>query len=246
MRSVIKKQNRRNQLKNNSKLFLQLGIILALIIVYTVFEMKFTKNIFEIPINKTSNDEPISYVMPTFEIEKVKIPKKKIKQNQLPKPIDKIIIDDDNETNDYIYKLDPKVQIISLDSIIEITEPNEYPDEIVNFIIIEQAPIYPGCTGKNEEELKKCFNKKIAKFINKKFDTSLASELGLFGKQRILVLFEIDKKGNIINIQSKASHKRLEKEAIKITKKLPKMTPGKQRGRPVGVKYTLPIAFYIE
>jgi len=246
MKSVNKKQNRTDQLKTNSKLFLQLGIILSLIIVYTVFEIKFTKNIFKIPINNISVDKPVTFVMPLFEIEKVKIPKNKPNKTQLPKPIDKIIIDDNNSPNRDIYKPNPKMQISSLDSIVEIIEPTYIPDEKVNFIIVEQAPIFPGCNGKDEEELKKCFNKKIAKFINKKFNTNLASNLGLFGKQRILVLFEIDKDGNIVNIQSKAAHKSLEKEAIEVTKKLPKMIPGKQRGRSVSVKYTLPIALYIE
>ncbi|WP_457610622.1 energy transducer TonB, partial [Lutibacter sp.] len=41
-------------------------------------------------------------------------------------------------------------------------------------------------------------------------------------------------------------HKRLQAEAIRVIKLLPKMIPGKQRGRPVGVKYSLPIAFKVE
>ena len=56
---------------------------------------------------------------------------------------------------------------------------------------------------------------------------------------------EIDKNGEIINIRAKAPHKRLEKEAIKVVNKLPKMEPGKQRNRNIGVKYTLPIVFEV-
>jgi protein TonB len=38
----------------------------------------------------------------------------------------------------------------------------------------------------------------------------------------------------------------LQKEATRIIKKLPKMKPGKQRGKAVGVKYTLPMRIDVE
>ena len=59
-------------------------------------------------------------------------------------------------------------------------------------------------------------------------------------------MFKIDKNGNITNVQARAPHNRLRDEAIRVIKLLPKMIPGKQRGRPVGVKYSLPIAFKVE
>jgi len=45
---------------------------------------------------------------------------------------------------------------------------------------------------------------------------------------------------------ARGPHARLEKEAIRVVELLPDMTPGKQRGRPVGVKYTLPITLVVE
>jgi len=110
-------------------------------------------------------------------------------------------------------------------------------------VLVEQAPRYPGCTEKSEKDYKKCFNEKIKRFISKKFNTNI--DIDLSGKQKIYVLFEIDKNGDITNINAKATHKRLEKEAIKVINKLPKMIPGKQRNRNVGVKYTLPIVFEV-
>ena len=75
----------------------------------------------------------------------------------------------------------------------------------------------------------------------------LANELGLTpGKQRINVMFKIDKTGNITDIQARAPHKRLEAEAIRVVSLLPQMTPGKQRGRAVPVKYSLPITFLVQ
>ena len=59
-------------------------------------------------------------------------------------------------------------------------------------------------------------------------------------------MFKIDKTGAITDVMARAPHNRLRDEAIRVVKSLPHMTPGKQRGRPVGVKYSLPIAFKVE
>ena len=87
---------------------------------------------------------------------------------------------------------------------------------------------------------------KISEFINKKFDTNLASDLGLEGRQRIAVQFKIDKSGRVVDVRARAPHPRLEREAMDVVQSLPNMTPGKQRGKPVGVLYSLPIVFDIQ
>jgi len=56
----------------------------------------------------------------------------------------------------------------------------------------------------------------------------------------------IDTTGNITNIKIRGPHPALEKEAMRILKSLPQMTPGKQRGRNIAVSITLPIAFRLE
>lgn len=108
-------------------------------------------------------------------------------------------------------------------------------------------PIYPGCeSAQGNAAKKKCMSEKVQKFVIKKFDTGLAGDLGLEGRQRISVQFKIDKNGNITNVLARAPHPRLEKEAKDVINALPKMTPGKQRGKPVGVLYSLPIVFAVE
>ena len=56
--------------------------------------------------------------------------------------------------------------------------------------------------------------------------------------------FVIERDGSITNIEVlKSPDRNLEKEAIRIINKLPKMIPGKQRGRPVRVPFSIPIKF---
>ena len=74
----------------------------------------------------------------------------------------------------------------------------------------------------------------------------MASDLGLDGRQRIAVQFKIDKNGRVVDVRARAPHPRLEKEAVEVVQSLPNMTPGKQRGKPVGVLYSLPILFDIQ
>jgi protein TonB len=66
------------------------------------------------------------------------------------------------------------------------------------------------------------------------------------GKKRVYVQFKISKTGDIVDVRARGPHARLEKEAVRVVELLPKMEPGKQRGRPVGVKYTLPITLLVE
>jgi len=112
--------------------------------------------------------------------------------------------------------------------------------------LIENVPIYSGCENvlgfKNQ---KKCMSDKIAQHVSKKFNTNLAVTLGLDGKQHIAVIFKIDKQGDVVGIRSRAPHKMLQLEAIRVIKSLPKMKPGMQRGKPVSVPYSLPIIFMV-
>ena len=120
-------------------------------------------------------------------------------------------------------------------------------DVLVPFAFIENAPLFPGCEKKKDNAAKKkCMSDKITKIVQRKFNVDLAADLGLTGKQRISVVFKIDKKGDVIDVRSRAPHPRLGKEAARVINLLPKMKPGKQRGQPVTVSYTLPIIFQVQ
>jgi len=128
--------------------------------------------------------------------------------------------------------------------IIEITDdsiPKDLP-----FAIIENVPVYPGCTGEDNALLKKCMSDNIAAFVGTHFNIKKASKGLASGKHNVFVNFKIDKEGFVTNIKSRGPNRKLEKEAIRVMKKLPRLQPGKQKGKNVGVLYSLPITFYIE
>ncbi|MGB3149930.1 MAG: energy transducer TonB, partial [Maribacter sp.] len=72
----------------------------------------------------------------------------------------------------------------------------------------------------------------------------IAQEMGVQG--RVSVMFVIQKDGSIGNVRMRGPDKNLEKEAERIIGKLPKMTPGKQRGRAVRVPFSIPITFKLQ
>jgi len=242
-----KKQHRFDKLQKSSILFTQLGLVLALLIVYLGLEYTTVKEITLPPV--IVPDDEIAIV--DYDIDRVYVKKKNtVKKKPVVKiltPITDIIpVPDDTPIETVV--LDPP---IDPDTPVVYTSLPEAPDEIDNgeplpFRVIEEAPIYPGCEGLDSLASKQCFTKKISKFVNKKFNAGLAEGLNLFGKQRISVEFTVDKTGTVTDILVRAPHKSLEKEAIRVIQKLPQMTPGKQRKRPVGVKYKLPIVFSIK
>ncbi|NJW54918.1 energy transducer TonB, partial [Salinimicrobium oceani] len=93
---------------------------------------------------------------------------------------------------------------------------------------------------------KSCMSEKIQQFVDKRFNTGLGSDLGLSGINRIYVQFRIEKNGNVTVLGARAPHPRLQQEAERVVNMLPKMQPGKQRGQPVGVLYSLPIVFKVQ
>ena len=119
-----------------------------------------------------------------------------------------------------------------------IDEPEEIP-----FSVIEDVPVFPG--GKGASDKRACFQEKMQKHIRKNFRyPELAQEMGLQG--RVNVGFTIQKDGQIGEIWMRGPHKLLEGEAQRIISRLPKMTPGKQRGTAVKVPFAIPITFKLQ
>lgn len=243
-------------LQKSSVIFMQLGLILSLFVVYLTLEHKSfykVKPIAEVVIE--DNDSPIIPPKIIYEKPKPIVNKKiekvvqKVVQVQKPSSDFEVVKDTKKEIEEAVLTTtdddqDDVVKITSND--IQEVDNGETTDEIIPFFIIEIAPAFPSCKG-SESEKKICFNEKMRKHINRKFNTDIARDLGLSpGKKRINVQFIIDKTGNITNIKVKAPHKRLEKEAKRIINLLPQMIPATQRLKHVKVRYNLPIIFNVE
>lgn len=132
------------------------------------------------------------------------------------------------------------------ETVIEVTE-SEMENADVPFAVIENVPVYPGCNGNSNVELKKCMSDNIAAFVNKNFDMKKIDALNLPPKiYRSAVQFKIDKEGNVVDVRARADIPEIENEAVRVISNLPQMKPGKQRGKEVGVLYSLPIIFKVE
>ena len=132
-------------------------------------------------------------------------------------------------------------RVVSVDDVAveEVEEDIEVP-----FSVIEKVPQFPGCTG-NNAELKACFQRKMQEHLQKHFSyPAAAADLNIQGK--VFVFFLIDKNGEVTKIKSRGPDNLLEKEAERIIGLLPKMEPGKQRNKNVGVPYSIPINFKLQ
>jgi len=236
------KKNPKANLENYSKLFLQLGLVLALLIIYLGIEYKtFDRDISD--LGDANYQEEIEEDIPITErVEQIKPP-----PPPPPAPEKIEVVEDEKEVEETVLEStetdeDEAVEVEEIEEVVE----EEVVEEDVPFAIIEDAPVFPGCKGSKAEK-KKCLQEKIRKHVTKKYNVELANELGLDpGKKKVYVLFKISKTGAITDVRARGPHKRLESEASRVVKLLPKMIPGKQRGRAVGVKYTLPITLLVE
>lgn len=130
---------------------------------------------------------------------------------------------------------------------VSFAQESEVEKADVAFAIIENVPVYPGCTQNGNEELKKCMSDKISEFVNLHFDMKKIEAMDLPPKiYRSSVKFKIDKQGNIVDVHARADYPEIENEAVRVVSDLPQMIPGNHRGKEVGVLYSLPIIFKIE
>ena len=236
------------QLEKFSNIFMQLGFVLTLFVVYVTLEYQTevkSLGVLDAPISIDRTYIPFEQDI-LFTREPLVIP-----EIEIPKP-DTFILDapiDKGLVETILFK-EPKEEapiIINAGIITAVPDPEPEPENDVPFMMIEDAPIFKGCEGLSKEENKVCFEMKIKKFVQKNFDTELAQEIGLHsGKHKIYTQFIIDKTGEIIHIRIRAPHVKLKKEVLRIINKMPNFIPGKQRNIPVKVKYVLPITFSIK
>lgn len=236
------KKNPKSNLENFSKIFMQIGLVLALFITYAAIEQKtYDKTYGDLGLvnmnQELEEDIPIT--------ERVEPVKPKTPPPPTPEKIE--VVEDEKEIEETVIESTEtdETEKVVVEEIVEVAEVEEVIED-VSFMIIENVPVFPGCTG-NNNELKDCFSDKVQKHFSRKFDAELPNELGLSpGKKKVYISFKIDKNGNIVDIQTRAPHPRIKSEVISVMQQLPKMKPGRQRGKPVGVKYSIPFTLIVE
>ena len=122
---------------------------------------------------------------------------------------------------------------------------NDTKEEIVPFAIIEDVPVFPGCEEIERKERFNCFQTKINNHIKSNFiypKKALKRKI----EGRVSVHYTINEEGIIEDIQTKGGDPILQTEALRIMLLLPKMEPGKLRGRPVKCKHVVPITFKLQ
>jgi bla regulator protein BlaR1 len=116
-------------------------------------------------------------------------------------------------------------------------------DGSVNFMRIETAPTFPGCSTGDKD----CFSKMVQKHFSRNFDAKLPNSLGLSaGKKRVFIGFKVAVNGDIVDVQARAPHIKIKEEVIRVMRSLPKMMPGKQDGKNVVVNYNIPFTLMVD
>ncbi len=231
------KKNPKVDIGKNSSLYFALGMALMMFLSYSTINYKvYDKS--SLNLDKVNMDALDEEEVPITE---------QVQPPPPPPPAPEVIeiVEDEEEVEETVIESTETDQEEEID--IEDLDVEEVEEDVeVPFAVIENVPVFPGCERGNNAKKRKCMSEKIAKFVQRKFNTELAGDLGLSGRQRISVIFKIDKSGNVTGVRARAPHPRLEKEAQRVINLLPKMQPGKQRGKAVIVPYSLPIIFQVQ
>ncbi len=240
------KKNPKLNLNKWSGIFFQAGLALMLLISWQAMELE-SSNKSGISADLLSIESELEEEIPITEALNTPPPPPPPPPAVVQQEI--TIVEDDLEIEETVIESTETDQNEAILDVADVEDVDIEEEEVVNipFAVIEEVPIYPGCEDlKDKASKKKCLSDNVMKYLQQCFNTELASELGLEGRQRIAVQFKIDKNGNVADVRARAPHPMLEAEAVRVIASLPKMIPGMQRGKPVGVLYSLPILFKVE
>ena len=222
------KKNPKVDLENKKGLFLEIGLILALLFVFVAFEYKsYDKQ--TIDLSARAVEDITEEIIPITE-QKVKPP-----PPPPPKQVTQIkIVEDDVEVDE-----DIEIDVDADDETIfeEYIAPEEDEEEVLEteiFTVVESMPEFPGGMG----ELMKYLAKNI------KYPP-LAKESGIQG--RVFINFVVEPTGAISNVKVlRGIGGGCDEEAVRVVASMPKWKPGKQRGKSVRVSYNLPVKFTLQ
>jgi protein TonB len=226
------KKTPKADLENKRNVFLWIGVVLALGITLLAFEWT----------SKPSKADSLgSMQAQAVEEEIIPITREQEVKPPPPPPPPKVIevlniVDDDVEIEDELEIEDTEADdqtVIDVAPVVVAREEEEEEGAEV-FFIVEEMPEFPG----GEPALRKWLATQIKYPV-------IAQENGIQGK--VYVTFVVGKDGSISNATiARGVDPSLDKEALRVVNNLPKWKPGKQRGKPVNVSYTVPINFVLQ
>ena len=116
----------------------------------------------------------------------------------------------------------------------------------VSFNTVEEIPQFVNCKGGSLDK-EACFNYEMRNHIMMNLTYPEEAYLEEI-EGDVWVSFVINEKGEVENIQTigPKNGELLEKEAVRIVKKLPKFIPGKHKGKLTNVVYTFPVNYRLQ
>lgn len=222
------KKSKSANLERGKGTWVLMGLVAVLAILYVAFE--WTQH------EKKFNDEILNAGDITLEEEVIPItmPEKKT----VPPPPQAVtqaevlnIVEDDADIEETtLVSAEDQTEYVEIsDDVPIVVEDIEEEQQI--FQVVENMPEFPGGTAALMAYLRK----------NIKYPT-ICQEQGIQG--RVVVQFVVNKDGSIVDPEViKPVNPYLDKEALRVISTMPKWKPGEQRGKPVRVKFTVPVQF---
>lgn len=223
------KKSEKASLENKRLLFAEIGLIVALLVVFAGFEsstrVQATANL----IDTTKGVEEIDIVAVQLET-----PPPTPEVPLLPQLSDEIDIVDDNIIVDMDFQSleDNDIPVDIKDYMVKEVVEEDVEEEAIPVVFVSEQPSF---NGGDANEFSKWVNSNLVY-------PQIAQEMGIQGK--VTLHFVIDKNGNLRDVKVLASPDEcLSKEAVRVVSSSPKWKPGKQRDHAVSVSYSFPVIF---
>ncbi len=218
------KKTEKADLTKKTTFFFSIGLMVTMSLVVTAFEWKdYDESLVDLMAKNTNTFEETMEVPPT---EQPPPPAPVIQQPQIIEVKDEEEIKDDIKVNlDVEVTDETKVEEI----VVQAEQPKEETDEI--FTVVEESATPRGGM------------QAFYKYVGEKIKyPAQARRMGIEG--RVFVEFVINKDGTLSDVRSiKGIGAGCDEEAVRIIQSAPAWNPGKQRGKSVKQRYTLPIIF---
>ncbi|MAO64718.1 MAG: energy transducer TonB [Balneola sp.] len=223
MRGPVKIINRKNDLKRGYLIRLELGIIASLLILISAFKINIQSS--------GENDQVTVDRQEEVFMEEIVQTKQELKAPPPPRPVVPVEVPNDEIIENEIIDLDSELDMDT--GIIDMPPPPpkfEEEEEEEIFVIVEQMPELVGGLASIQKHIQY---------------PELARKAGIEG--RVVLQFIIDENGNVNNpVVVRGIGGGCDEEALKAVQKHAKFVPGRQRGKPVRVRYSLPITFKLD